>query len=52
MRTVSLNYEVLANIYFARRNHKLDEWHTLCGAILELPYARRMLEAMAGEPIG
>ena len=52
MRTVSLNYEVLANIYFARRNHKLDEWHTLCAAILELPYARQMLEAIGGEPLG
>ena len=51
MRTVTLNYEVLANIYFARRGHKLDEWHTLCAAILELPYARQMLEAMAGGPI-
>ena len=30
MRTVTLNYEVLANIYYARRNHKLDEWHVLC----------------------
>ena len=50
-RTVSMNYEVLVNIYFARRNHKLDEWHALCGAILELPYVRQMLEAMAGEPI-
>lgn len=49
MRTVSLNYEVLANIYFARRNHKLDEWHTLCGAILELPYARELLGAMDGQ---
>ena len=48
MRTVSLNYEVLANIYFARRGHKLDEWHTLCAAILELPYARQMLEAIGG----
>ena len=48
MRTVSLNYEVLANIYFARRNHKLDEWHTLCDAILALPYARQMLEAIGG----
>ncbi len=38
MRTVTMNYEVLANIYFARRNHKLDEWHTLCGAIAALPY--------------
>lgn len=48
MRTVSLNYEVLVNLYFARRNHKLDEWHTLCGAILELPYARAILEAAGG----
>lgn len=48
LRTVSLNYEVLANIYFARRGHKLDEWHTLCAAILELPYARQMLEAIGG----
>ena len=51
MRTVTLNYEVLANIYFARRAHKLEEWHTLCAAILGLPYARQMLEAIGGEPI-
>ena len=51
MRTVSLNYEVLANIYFARRGHKLDEWHTLCAVILELPYARQMLEAIGGESL-
>lgn len=29
-RTVMLNYEVLANIYKSRKNHKLDEWHTFC----------------------
>ena len=52
LRTVSLNYEVLANIYFARRGHKLNEWHTLCDAVLELPYARQMLAAIGGEPIG
>ena len=51
MRTVTLNYEVLANIYFARRNHKLDEWHTLCAAILELPYARQLLGAVGGEAL-
>ena len=51
MRTVTLNYEVLANIYYARRNHKLDEWHTLCGAILELPYAREFLGAIGGETL-
>ena len=51
MRTVSLNYEVLANIYFARRGHKLDEWHTLCDAISELPYARQIMEAIGGKPL-
>lgn len=45
MRTVTLNYEVLMNIYFARRNHKLAEWHTLCDAILDLPYARELILA-------
>lgn len=38
-RTVMLNYEVLANIYKSRRNHKLDEWHTFCDWIKELPYS-------------
>lgn len=38
-RTVMLNYEVLANIYKSRRNHKLDEWHILCDWIEELPYS-------------
>lgn len=38
-RTVMLNYEVLANIYKSRRNHKLDEWRTLCNWIEELPYS-------------
>ena len=51
MRTVTMNYEVLANIYYARRNHKLDEWHVLCGAILELPYARELLGAVGGETL-
>lgn len=37
-RTVMLNYEVLANIYKSRRNHKLDEWHTFCDWIESLPY--------------
>lgn len=36
-RTVMLNYEVLANIYHARKNHKLDEWHTFCDWIESLP---------------
>ena len=39
LRTVMLNYEVLANIYKSRRNHKLDEWHTFCVCIEGLPYS-------------
>ena len=38
-RTVMLNYEVLANMYKSRRNHKLDEWHTLCDWMETLPYS-------------
>lgn len=38
-RTVMLNYEVLANIYQSRKDHKLDEWHTFCHWIEELPYS-------------
>ncbi|MBR2339717.1 MAG: hypothetical protein IKA74_02670 [Clostridia bacterium] len=43
LRTVTLNYEVLINIYYARRSHKLAEWHTLCDAILALPYADKLI---------
>ena len=43
MRTVTLNYEVLTNIYYARRFHKLDEWHTLCDWIESLPYAKEFI---------
>lgn len=39
LRTVDLNYEVLHNIYHARKNHKLDEWHTFCEWIENLPYS-------------
>ena len=38
-RTVMLNYEVLANIYKSRKNHKLDEWVELCKWIESLPYS-------------
>lgn len=38
-RTVMLNYEVLANIYKSRKNHKLDEWITFCDWIKALPYS-------------
>ena len=43
-RTWDLNYAVLRNIYHARRNHKLDEWHTLCDWIETLPYAKEMIK--------
>ena len=39
MRTVDLNYEVLANMYRQRRNHKLDEWHKFCDMIEGLPHS-------------
>lgn len=42
-RTVMLNYEVLANIYTSRKNHKLDEWRDFCKWIEELPYASEII---------
>ena len=42
-RTVMLNYEVLANIYKSRSNHKLDEWHTFCDLIESLPYSELII---------
>ena len=44
-RTVMLNYEVLANMYKSRKDHKLDEWHEFCDWIRELPYS----ELITGE---
>lgn len=38
-RNVMLNYEVLANIYRQRKNHKLDEWREVCKWIESLPYS-------------
>lgn len=43
LRTCSLNYEVLANIYHSRKNHKLDEWHVFCDYIKTLPYANELI---------
>ena len=43
-RTVTLNYEVLINIYNARKNHKLEEWHTLCAWIEKLPLSELITE--------
>lgn len=45
LRTVTLNYEVLHNMYNARKNHKLDEWHTFLKIVDELP----MSELITGE---
>lgn len=45
MRTCTLNYETLINIYFARRHHKLQEWHTFCDWIETLPYAKELILA-------
>ncbi len=43
MRTVTMNYEVLINMYRARRTHKLAEWHVLCDAIRTVPYAQELI---------
>jgi hypothetical protein len=43
LRTVTMNYETLINIYYARRTHKLAEWHTLCDLIMSLPYAKDII---------
>lgn len=42
-RTVTLNYEVLRNIYFQRRYHKLTEWHKFCEWIESLPYGKELI---------
>ena len=51
-RTVMLNYEVLANIYKSRRNHKLDEWHTFCDWIEGLPYSALITGTAVCHPSG
>ena len=43
MRTCTMNYENLTNMYYARRNHKLDEWHVFCDWIKSLPYAEEFI---------
>ena len=52
MRTVTLNYENLINIYYARRYHKLPEWHVLCDAIAALPYAADLIMVKEEESNG
>ena len=41
--TVLLNYQVLKNMYHARKNHKLDEWHDFCKWCEDLPYAKELI---------
>jgi hypothetical protein len=43
LRTVTMNYETLINIYYARKSHKLNEWHALCDVIKEMPYANEFI---------
>ncbi|MBO5212128.1 MAG: hypothetical protein J6B60_01155 [Clostridia bacterium] len=43
MRTCTMNYETLINIYYARRTHKLSEWHEMCDLIMTLPYAKQLI---------
>ena len=45
MRTCTMNYETLVNIYHARKAHKLVEWHTFCDWIGTLPYAKELIIA-------
>lgn len=42
MRTCTMTYENLVNMYFARRFHKLDEWHVYCAWVESLPYFRAL----------
>lgn len=50
LRTVTMNYETLINIYYARRAHKLDEWHVFCDWILTMPYADDLICCRDEEP--
>lgn len=43
MRTCTMNYENAANMYYARRNHKLREWHEFCAWVETLPYAKELI---------
>lgn len=42
-RTIQFNYQVLKNMYHARKNHKLDEWHEFCEWVKTLPYAKELV---------
>lgn len=42
-RTVTLNYQTARAMYFARKTHKLTEWHTLCNTFMHLPYGKELI---------
>ena len=42
MRTCTFSYENAASMYNARKNHKLEEWHTFCGWVCSLPYFKEL----------
>jgi hypothetical protein len=42
-RTIEMNYEVLANMYHFRKNHKQDEWVEFCRWVEQLPYAKELI---------
>ncbi len=46
LRTCTMNYETLINIYYSRKNHKLNEWHTFCEWIEGLPYAKNLITGL------
>ena len=45
MRTCTMNYESLINMYFSRKSHKLEKWHSFCDWIKSLPYAKELILA-------
>lgn len=49
LRTCTMSYENLVNMYFARRNHKLDEWREFCTIVEELPYMKEILSSIKAE---
>ncbi len=48
MRTCTMNYENLISMYYARKTHKLDEWHVFCDWVKTLPYAEVMILVKEG----
>ena len=49
MRTCTVSYENAVAMYNSRKNHKLDEWHTFCDWVLELPYFKELFAHLISE---